>query len=103
MQTILRAHDHLRVIKSSPLPAPAPFSAAALAFDPYVGRTLQMATPIRVVTPPSFEDVCAAVERFLDGLFETSMLTSSDHLTTWQVRTHPHFCLDSQNDHLSRQ
>ena len=83
---ILRAHNHLRAIKSSPFPTPAPFSAATLAFDPYVGRTLQMATPIRVVAPPSFEDTCMAVERFLDGLFETSVLASSDHLTTWQVR-----------------
>lgn len=85
MQTILRARNHLREIKSSPLPAPAPFSAAALAFDPYVGRNLQVATPIRVVTPPSFIDTCRAVERFLDGLFDISVLSNSDHLTTWQV------------------
>jgi len=102
MQTILRAHDHLRAIKSNPLPTPAPFSAATLAFDPYVGRTLQMATPIRVVTPPLFEDACMAVERFLDGLFETSMLTSSDHLTTWQVTAYLTSVCDSQNDYIFR-
>jgi hypothetical protein len=86
MQTILHARDHLRAIKSSSVRVPEPFSAASIAFDPYIGRKLQMATPIRVVPPPSLEDACKSVEKFLDGLFEMSILTSSDHLTTWQVR-----------------
>lgn len=85
-QMLLRARQNLQAVKSNPIPTPAPVSAAVAAFDPYFCRKLQMTTPIRVVKPPSFEDTCGAVERFLDGLVAMTTLTSSSHLTTWQVR-----------------
>ena len=86
IQLIVLARDHLHAMKSGPSPPdPSPSSLVPLAFDPHVGRQLQMATPIRIVTPPPFEDTCKAMERFLDGLFDVCLLSSSEQLSTWQV------------------
>ncbi|KAF9528205.1 Mak10 subunit, NatC N-terminal acetyltransferase-domain-containing protein [Crepidotus variabilis] len=47
---------------------------ALLSFDPHVGRTLQMSSPIRVVPAPSFEQTCTMVENLLEGLEEAAVL-----------------------------
>jgi len=85
LQLIFQARSHLEAIKFTRLPTLMPSSVASLAFDPYIGRKLQMTTPIRVVTLPPFVDTLSAVRRFLDDLYDLTILTSSDHLTTWQV------------------
>jgi hypothetical protein len=86
VQYIFLARGHLQKVKKAVPPlSPLPSSPAALAFDPYVGRQLQMVTPIRVMTPRSFEDTCASVESLLDGLQEVSLLSTAEHLTTWVV------------------
>jgi len=86
VQYIFLARGHLQKVKKAAPPlSPLPSSPAALAFDPYVGRQLQMVTPIRVMMPRSFEDTCASIESLLDGLQEVSSLSTAEHLTTWVV------------------
>lgn len=80
------AKGHLHTIEANPPPDCGPDSPAQLSFDPYIGRRLQMATPIRVIPPPSFGDTCKAVNNFLDGLYEVGVLETVDNLATWQVR-----------------
>ena len=60
-------------------------SPAQLAFDPYIGRRLQMFTPIRVIPPPDFQKTCDAIGRLLDGFDEISLLKDTNELITWEV------------------
>lgn len=82
---VFAAKDHLHSVAANPPPDCGPESLAQLAFDPYIGRRLQMATPIRLVPPPSFEHTYKVVNTFLDGLYEIGLLETVDNLTTWQV------------------
>lgn len=83
---LISARDHLKLVDTSPPIECGEDSLAQLAFDPYIGRRLQTATPIRIVTPPSFEDTCKFVGHFFDGLQEVGLLETVDVLGTWQVR-----------------
>ena len=60
-------------------------SPAQLAFDPYIGRRLQMFTPIRVIPAPDFQKTCDAIGRLLDGVHEISLLKDTNELITWEV------------------
>lgn len=82
---ILEARDHLAQVQNTPVPECGPNSPAHLAFDPYIGRQLQMATPIRVISPPSFEQTCQTVEHYLNGLEELGLLASVPKISTWKV------------------
>ncbi|PPQ78350.1 hypothetical protein CVT25_011633 [Psilocybe cyanescens] len=82
---VLRAHDHLHTVESSSPPEYEPGSIIQLAFDPYIGRRLQTATPIRIVTPPAFDDTYKGLHHFIDGLYEVSMLDTCDQLSTWEI------------------
>jgi hypothetical protein len=81
------AREHLHRVQNDQPPDIKPDSLAQFAFDPYIGRRLQMATPIRVVPPPTFEQTCKTLTHFLDGLHEIGILESVDDLTTWEVRS----------------
>jgi len=83
---VFLAKDSLQTIRATPSPEFSPDSHAQLAFDPYIGRRLQMATPIRVITPPSFQETCKFFGYFLDGLYEIGLLETVDQITTWEVR-----------------
>ncbi|KAH9483568.1 N-alpha-acetyltransferase 35, NatC auxiliary subunit [Psilocybe cubensis] len=82
---LLLARDHLHTVKSNPSPDCEPGSPAQLAFDPYIGRRLQTATPIRIVTPPSIEDTYKSLYRLLDGLYEVGLLETFDQITAWEI------------------
>ncbi|KAF5318081.1 hypothetical protein D9619_012186 [Psilocybe cf. subviscida] len=82
---ILEARDHLAQVQDTPAPECGPNSPAHLAFDPYIGRQLQMATPIRVISPPSFEQTCQTVAHYLDGLEELGLLASVPKISTWKI------------------
>ncbi|KAF8959765.1 Mak10 subunit, NatC N-terminal acetyltransferase-domain-containing protein [Flammula alnicola] len=79
------AKDYLHTVEANPTIDIGPDSPAQLAFDPYIGRRLQMATPIRVVPPPSFDQTCKILNYFLDGLYEVGLLETVDDLSTWEV------------------
>lgn len=81
------AKEHLHRVQIGQLPDIEPDSLAQFAFDPYIGRRLQMATPIRVVPPPTFQQTCKTLKHFLDGLHELGILETIDDLTTWEVRS----------------
>ena len=68
-------------------------SPAQLDFDPYIGRRLQMFTPIRVIPPPDFQKTCDAIGRLLDGFDEISLLKDTNELITWEVSFFPFFRL----------
>lgn len=82
---VFSAKEHLAAVAASPPIECGDGSPAALAFDPYIGRRLQTATPIRVIPPPSFEQTCKTVGEFLDGLQEVGLLETVEDLSTWQV------------------
>jgi len=84
---IFLAKEHLHRVQIDQPSDVEPDSLAQLAFDPYIGRRLQMATPIRVVRPPTFEQTCKSLNHFLDGLHEIGILETVDNLTTWEVRS----------------
>ncbi|PPR02186.1 hypothetical protein CVT26_012126 [Gymnopilus dilepis] len=84
-QLVFQAQNDLHTVQANPSPECEPDSPAQLAFDPYIGRRLQTATPIRVVPPPSFEETCKALKYLLDGLLEVGFLESFDNLSTWQL------------------
>ena len=67
-------------------------SPAQLAFDPYIGRRLQMFTPIRVIPAPDFQKTCDAIGGLLDGVHEISLLKDTNELITWEV-SFSFFCL----------
>ena len=69
-------------------PECSPESPAQLAFDPYIGRRLQMFTPIRVIPPPDLQKTCDAIRRLLDGFDEISLLRATNQLLTWEVSFH---------------
>ena len=78
------AREQLRVIQLYS-PECSPESPAHLAFDPYIGRRLQMFTPIRVVHPPDIQKTCDAIGRLLDGIDEINLLKDTNELITWEV------------------
>ncbi|KJA19072.1 hypothetical protein HYPSUDRAFT_144144 [Hypholoma sublateritium FD-334 SS-4] len=82
---VITGKDHLKLVESCPPIDCEDDSPAQLAFDPYIGRRLQTATPIRVVPPPSFEDTCRTVAYFFDGLQEVGLLETVEELNTWQL------------------
>ncbi|KAF8172074.1 Mak10 subunit, NatC N-terminal acetyltransferase-domain-containing protein [Pholiota molesta] len=82
---VFSAKEHLAAVEASPPIECGDDSPAALAFDPYIGRRLQTATPIRVIPPPSFEQTCKKVGQFLDGLQEVGLLETVEDLSTWQA------------------
>ncbi|KAF9480902.1 hypothetical protein BDN70DRAFT_877091 [Pholiota conissans] len=82
---VFAAKEHLAMVKASPTIECGDDSPAALAFDPYIGRRLQTATPIRVIPAPSFEQTCETVSRLLDGLQEVGLLETVSDLSTWQI------------------
>ena len=82
---VLLAKEHLHLTQIDPPPDLGPDSLAQIAFDPCIGRRLQMATPIRVVPPPTFQRTCQTLNHFLDGLYEIGILETVDELTTWEV------------------
>lgn len=84
-RAVITGQEHLKLVESSPPVDCEEDSPAQLAFDPYIGRRLQTATPIRVVPPPSFKDTCRAVTHFFDGLQEVGLLETVEELNTWQV------------------
>ena len=89
LNLVFLARDYLDVVRRNPPPPdPGSDSPATLAFDPYIGRQLQTATPIRIVPPPPFQETCAAIDRFLDGLYEVGLLSVTDQLSIWQVCYH---------------
>jgi hypothetical protein len=93
---VILAKEHLHLTQANPPPDLGPDSLAQLAFDPCIGRRLQMATPIRIVPPPTFQQTCKTLGRFLDGLYEIGILETVDELTTWEVswcRTNIYFRL----------
>ncbi|KAF8801418.1 hypothetical protein BYT27DRAFT_7198198 [Phlegmacium glaucopus] len=69
-------------------PECSPGSPAQLAFDPYIGRRLQMFTPIRVIPPPDLQKTCDAIRRLLDGIDEISLLKDMNELVTWETVGH---------------
>ena len=81
------AREQLHVIQTYS-PECSPDSPAQLAFDPYIGRRLQMFTPIRVVPPPDLQKTCGAIRSFLDGVDEISLLRNTNELITWEVSFH---------------
>lgn len=81
------AREQLLVIQTYS-PEFSPGSPAELAFDPYIGRRLQMFTPIRVIPPPDIQKTCDAIRRFLDGVGEISLLKDRNELVTWEVSFH---------------
>ena len=74
-------------------------SPAQLAFDPYIGRRLQMFTPIRVIPLPDFRKTCDAIGRLLDGVDEISLLKDTNELITWEV-SFSLFCVSSERGSL---
>lgn len=90
---IQEARDHLVQVQDTPVPECDLNSPAHLAFDPYIGRQLQMATPIRVIVPPSFEQTCQTVAHYLDGLEELGLLASVPKISTWKVNAASSFGL----------
>ena len=74
-------------------------SPAQLAFDPYIGRRLQMFTPIRVIPPPDLQKTCDAIESLLDGIYEISLLKETNELITWDV-CFSFFCVSSEQASL---
>ncbi|KAF8162736.1 Mak10 subunit, NatC N-terminal acetyltransferase-domain-containing protein [Crassisporium funariophilum] len=90
MNTLIEAaREHLHIIQTHPAPGYFELgSPPQLAFDPYIGRRLQMFTPIRVIPPPSFENTCQAIAHLLDGFQEISLLSQKDELVTWEIVGH---------------
>lgn len=86
---VLLAKDHLHTVESNPSLKCGPDSPVHLAFDPYIGRRLQTATPIRIVTPPSIEDTYKSLHRFIEGLYEVGVLETFDQLSAWEVSNPP--------------
>ena len=84
---IQSAREQLLVIQTYS-PECSPESPAQLAFDPYIGRRLQMFTPIRVIPPPEFQKTCDAIGKLLDGVDEISLLKDTNELVTWDVSVH---------------
>lgn len=84
---IQSAREQLFVIQKYS-PECSPESPAQLAFDPYIGRRLQMFTPTRVIPPPDFQKTCDAISRLLDGLDEISLLKTTNQLLTWETVGH---------------
>ncbi|KAF8872660.1 Mak10 subunit, NatC N-terminal acetyltransferase-domain-containing protein [Gymnopilus junonius] len=84
-QLVFQAQNDLHSVQATSPIECDPDSLAQLAFDPYIGRRLQTATPIRVVPPPSFQETCEALRKFLDGMFEIGLLETVDNLSTWQI------------------
>ena len=78
------AREQLLVMQSYS-PECSPGSPAQLAFDPYIGRRLQMFTPIRMILPPDFQKTCNAIKRLLDGVDEINLLKDRNELVTWEV------------------
>src|SRR5271168_2515249 len=92
---IQSAREQLLVIQTYS-PECSPESPAQLAFDPYIGRRLQMFTPIRVIPPPDLPKTCDAIRRLLDGFDEISLLRATNQLLTWEVSFHLFaFCVSS--------
>ena len=90
------AHEQLLVIQTYS-PECSPGSPAQLAFDPHIGRRLQMFTPIRVILPPDLQKTCDAIRRLLDGVDEISLLKDTNELITWEVSFK--FCVSSKRAH----
>ena len=78
------AREQLLVIQTYS-PECSPESPAQLAFDPHIGRRLQMFTPMRVIPPPDFQKTCKAIRMFLDGVDEINLLKDRNELVTWEV------------------
>jgi hypothetical protein len=78
------AREQLLVIQTYS-PECSPESPAQLAFDPYIGRRLQMFTPIRVIPPLDMQKTCDAIGRLLDGIEEIRLLKDTNELITWEV------------------
>ena len=81
------AREQLLVIQTYS-PECSPGSPAQLAFDPHIGRRLQIFTPIRVIPPPDLQKTCDTIRRLLDGFDEVSLLKDTNQLITWEVRFH---------------
>ena len=81
------AREQLLVIQKHS-PECSPGSPAQLAFDPYIGRRLQIFTPIRVISPPDFQKTCDAIRSLLDGVDEINLLKDANELITWEVSFH---------------
>ena len=92
------AREQLLVIQTYS-PECSPGSPAQLAFDPHIGRRLQIFTPIRVIPPPDLQKTCDTIRRHLDGFDEVSLLKDTNQLITWEVRFH-FFCLSSERGSL---
>lgn len=93
------AREQLLVIQSYS-PECSPESPAQLAFDPYIGRRLQMFTPIRVISPPDIQKTCDAIGKLLDGIDEISLLKDTNELITWEVSFSIFFCVSSERGSL---
>jgi hypothetical protein len=87
------AREQLLVIQAYS-PECSPESPAQLAFDPYIGRRLQIFTPIRVISPPDLQKTCDAIRRLLDGVDEIRLLKNTNELITWEVSLI--FCVSSE-------
>ncbi|KAF9557743.1 Mak10-domain-containing protein [Agrocybe pediades] len=98
---VFLAKDALRSVQATPPPTEClPDSPAQLAFDPYIGRGLQMAVPIRIITPPSFEETCAFFEHFLNGLYEVGVLETMDQITSWEIVGNLRACVPGSGIHV---
>jgi hypothetical protein len=84
---IQSAREQLLVIQTYS-PECSPGSPAQLAFDPYIGRRLQMFTPIRVIPLPVLQKTCDAIGSLLDGVDEIRLLKDTNELITWEVSFH---------------
>ncbi|KAJ3500829.1 hypothetical protein NLJ89_g9616 [Agrocybe chaxingu] len=85
LRFVFLARDYLQTLEHYPSVEPGPNSPALLAFDPFIGGQLQTATPIRVIPPPSFKETCKALHRLLDGLYEISLLATTEQLSIWDT------------------
>lgn len=85
-ELINQAREHLHSIRVHPSPEPDPDSPARRAFDPYVARRLNTFIPIRVIDVPTAEDTWSAMDRFLEGWEELSVLSLTGEISTWDVR-----------------
>ncbi|KAF9032977.1 Mak10 subunit, NatC N-terminal acetyltransferase-domain-containing protein [Panaeolus papilionaceus] len=79
------ARIHLQVMEAFPSKPCSASSPAHRAFDPYIGRQLNMSTPIRVIEPPDLSQTIKFLQGFLENLDETSQLAPVSDLTTWEM------------------
>ncbi|KAJ7700787.1 Mak10 subunit, NatC N-terminal acetyltransferase-domain-containing protein [Mycena rosella] len=79
------ARNHLKTVRTYPSPNLAPTSAAHLAFDPYIARTLNSTVPIRVIDVPPITETWDAIDALLDGWEEQQLLSQTFNVSTWEL------------------